>query len=48
MTTDDLLAALERFFGDTSRPREDTLDGLNAFGERLDQMIGALMDEMGL
>ncbi len=40
-----ILESIKRYFGDTSRPAEATLDGLESLAEEIDSLIRALKED---
>lgn len=44
MTTQDLLDAIQRFYADKSRSREETLEGLEETRDHLELLIDSLKD----
>lgn len=44
MTTQELMDALARFYGDKSRTREETREGLEEVRDQLDLLIDSLGD----
>lgn len=45
MNKSDLIAAADRFFGDTSRSKADTRDGLKELMEHCEVLISSLGDD---
>jgi hypothetical protein len=44
METQDLMEALQRFYGDTSRSREETREALEEVRDQIDLLIDSLGD----
>lgn len=44
MTYEELKAALQRYFGDTARSREETREGLENLAGEIDMMLDTLGD----
>jgi hypothetical protein len=43
---DDIKHLIERFFSDTSRSKEETLEGLESLRDDLDQRIDMLLEDL--
>lgn len=46
MTKDELLEAIRDFFSDTSRPREETAQGLDEVSELATELFNAIQEEL--
>ena len=44
MTTQELMEAIQRYYGDTSRSREETREGLEEVRDQIDLLIDSLGD----
>lgn len=45
MSTEELIAALQAFYGDTSRSRAATREGLEEAQDQIEQMLETLQDD---